>query len=56
MSSTGGVVNPDKVACIYADNPALFEEDFAKIPELASMTYLCCTSSALRIRVCYGTL
>jgi pimeloyl-ACP methyl ester carboxylesterase len=30
-----GVVNPDKVACIYADNPALFEEDFAKIPELA---------------------
>src|SRR6202171_1814530 len=30
-----GVVNPDKVACIYADNPALYEEDFAKIPELA---------------------
>jgi pimeloyl-ACP methyl ester carboxylesterase len=30
-----GVVNPDKVACIYADNPALFEEDFTKIPELA---------------------
>ena len=30
-----GVVNPDKVACIYADNPALFDEDFAKIPELA---------------------
>jgi pimeloyl-ACP methyl ester carboxylesterase len=29
------VVNPDKVACIYADNPALFDEDFAKIPELA---------------------
>ncbi len=30
-----GVANPDKVACIYADNPALYEEDFAKIPELA---------------------
>src|SRR6266436_9291188 len=29
-----GVANPDKVACIYADNPALFDEDFAKIPEL----------------------
>jgi hypothetical protein len=30
-----GGANPDKVACIYADNPALYEEDFAKIPELA---------------------
>ena len=30
-----GVVNPDKVACIYADNPAVYDEDFAKIPELA---------------------
>ena len=30
-----GVVNADKVACIYADNPALWEEDFAKFPELA---------------------
>jgi pimeloyl-ACP methyl ester carboxylesterase len=30
-----GVVNPEKVACIYADNPALYEEDFAKVPELA---------------------
>jgi len=30
-----GVVNPDKVACIYADNPALYDEDFARIPELA---------------------
>jgi hypothetical protein len=30
-----GVVNPDKVACIYADNPALYEEDFAKLSELA---------------------
>src|SRR5258705_9019556 len=29
-----GVANPGKVACIYADNPALFDEDFAKIPEL----------------------
>jgi len=31
-----GVVNPDKVACIYADNCALYEEDFAKIPVLAN--------------------
>ena len=30
-----GMVNPDKVACIYADNPALYDEDFAKLPELA---------------------
>jgi pimeloyl-ACP methyl ester carboxylesterase len=30
-----GVVNPDKVACIYNDNPAVYDEDFAKIPELA---------------------
>jgi hypothetical protein len=30
-----GVVNADKVACIYADNPALWEEDFSKFPELA---------------------
>jgi pimeloyl-ACP methyl ester carboxylesterase len=30
-----GAVNPDKVACIYADNPAVYDEDFAKIPELA---------------------
>jgi pimeloyl-ACP methyl ester carboxylesterase len=30
-----GVANPDKVACIYADNPALYDEDFARIPELA---------------------
>ncbi len=29
------VANPTKVACIYADNPALYDEDFAKIPELA---------------------
>jgi len=25
-----GVVNPDKVACIYADNTALYDEDFSK--------------------------
>ena len=25
-----GVVNPDKVACIYADNTALYDEDFAE--------------------------
>jgi pimeloyl-ACP methyl ester carboxylesterase len=30
-----GVVNPEKVACIYADNPALYEEDFGKLGELA---------------------
>ncbi len=30
-----GVVNPDKVACIYADNTALYDEDFAKVSELA---------------------
>jgi pimeloyl-ACP methyl ester carboxylesterase len=30
-----GVVNPEKVACIYADNPALWEEDFARLPALA---------------------
>ncbi|HEY1860341.1 MAG TPA: hypothetical protein VGG61_08305, partial [Gemmataceae bacterium] len=30
-----GVVNPDKVSCIYADNPGVYEEDFAKMPELA---------------------
>jgi hypothetical protein len=30
-----GVVNPEKVACIYADNPALWDEDFARLPALA---------------------
>lgn len=30
-----GVAHPDKVACIYADNPALYDEDFAKLAELA---------------------
>src|ERR1035437_3571959 len=29
------VAHPDKVACIYADNPALYDEDFAKLSELA---------------------
>ena len=30
-----GAVNPDKVACIYNDNPAVYDEDWAKITELA---------------------
>src|SRR6266404_5897165 len=30
-----GLANPEKVACIYADNPALWDEDFAKFPALA---------------------
>ena len=30
-----GGVNPDKVACIYADNPAIYDYDYAKIPVLA---------------------
>jgi len=30
-----GVNHPDKVACIYADNPALYDEDFGKLSELA---------------------
>lgn len=29
------VANPDKVSCIYADNPAIYEEDFARLGELA---------------------
>jgi len=40
--SKGGVnaykwatANPDKVSCIYADNPALYPEDFAKVDQLA---------------------
>jgi len=40
--SKGGVnafnwagVNPESVASIYADNPALYDEDYAKIPVLA---------------------
>jgi pimeloyl-ACP methyl ester carboxylesterase len=27
--------NPDKVSCIYADNPALYPQDFANVGELA---------------------
>jgi hypothetical protein len=30
-----GGVNPDKVACIYADNPAVYDEDWPKITVLA---------------------
>jgi predicted esterase len=30
-----GLANPEKVACIYADNPALWEEDFSKFSALA---------------------
>jgi pimeloyl-ACP methyl ester carboxylesterase len=46
-----GVANPDKVACIYADNPALYDEDFAKIPELAKhdipLLHICGTEDML---------
>ena len=46
-----GVVNPDKVACIYADNPALYDEDFAKVPELAKhdvpLLHICGTEDML---------
>ena len=35
MSTARGGINPEKVACIYADNPALWDEDFAKLPALA---------------------
>src|SRR5260221_6864204 len=30
-----GGANPDKVACIYADNPAVYDYDYVKIPVLA---------------------
>jgi len=30
-----GGANPDKVAAIYADNPAVYDEDYVKIPVLA---------------------
>ena len=30
-----GGVNLDKVACLYNDNPAVYDEDWAKIPEFA---------------------
>ena len=46
-----GVANPDKVACIYADNPALYDEDFAKLPELAKhdvpLLHICGTEDFL---------
>jgi pimeloyl-ACP methyl ester carboxylesterase len=46
-----GVVNPGKVACIYADNPALYDEDFAKLPELAKndvpLLHICGTEDML---------
>jgi hypothetical protein len=29
------VVNPDKVSCIYADNPAIYDEDLARLEVLA---------------------
>jgi len=29
------VAHPDKVACIYADNPAIYPEDYARLEELA---------------------
>ena len=30
------VNNPEKVSCIYADNPAIYKEDFAKLDQLAA--------------------
>jgi NADP-dependent 3-hydroxy acid dehydrogenase YdfG/pimeloyl-ACP methyl ester carboxylesterase len=46
-----GVANPEKVACIYADNPALYDEDFAKLPELAKhdvpLLHICGTEDML---------
>ena len=46
-----GVVNPDKVACIYADNTALYDEDFAKVSELAKhdvpLLHICGTEDFL---------
>src|ERR1700738_4474664 len=30
-----GVNNPEKVACIYADNPALYDDDVPKLPALS---------------------
>ena len=29
------VLNPDKVSCIYADNPAIYDEDLARLEALA---------------------
>jgi pimeloyl-ACP methyl ester carboxylesterase len=46
-----GGAHPDQVACIYADNPAIYEEDFAKIPELAKhdvpLLHICGTEDFL---------
>jgi hypothetical protein len=46
-----GVANPEKVACIYADNPALYDEDFARIWELAKydvpLLHICGTEDML---------
>jgi pimeloyl-ACP methyl ester carboxylesterase len=46
-----GVAHPDKVACIYADNPALYDEGFAR---LSAHDVPCCTSAAPRIFCCNG--
>ena len=46
------VVNPDKVACIYADNPCSLTKISPRSRSWPSMTYPCCTSSALRIGSC----
>ena len=44
------VNNPDKVSCIYADNPAIYKDDLAKLDELAaSTTCRCCTFAARSI-------
>jgi len=46
-----GVANPGNVACIYADNPALYDEDFAKVQELARhdvpLLHICGTEDML---------
>ena len=46
-----GGANPDKVACIYADNPALYDEDYVKIPVLAKndipLLHICGTEDLL---------
>ena len=54
--SKGGVnayqwatANPDKVSAIYADNPAIRQEDIAKMIELALQDVRCSTSAAARI-------
>jgi pimeloyl-ACP methyl ester carboxylesterase len=46
-----GTANPDKVGCIYADNPALYPESFAKLSELAKndvpLLHICGSSDYL---------